>query len=411
MKNTPTSSSCLQHGDREHRIAGGRSAAPSCSSYSGSARHVHDVDGPALEGGAPASASRGRPDHVLLASTGRNSGRDPVVRDQSGTRRRRSAGDRPPSAPARRVAFSTSVWSTGWRSNVERLITLSTSLVAVCCSSATRSSSLRACQLGEQPHVLDGDDGLVGEGLNQLDLRLGEGLHPPATAADRPDRHAVADDRNPQVGSIGRRLLQHLQRPRIVVGIGPHVLDVHRPAVDEGAANDEVAGRRAREQAPVRRRLGGRHVAHRDEVEEAVIDPRHRAELRVAQAGRARDDGLEHGLGIGRRARDDLEDLARRRLTLLRLGLKTCEPSALCSLPGKRLPQRGDLGGELSLGGRPHQSRCGACSRGASFRNLRPIGSVEVRTVAGDYPPRRWRSRRGPVAVAGLDRPRRGWST
>ena len=29
----------------------------------------------------------------------------------------------------------------------------------------------------EQPRVLDGDDGLVGEGLEQLDLLLGERLH------------------------------------------------------------------------------------------------------------------------------------------------------------------------------------------------------------------------------------------
>ncbi len=40
--------------------------------------------------------------------------------------------------------FSASVSNTGWRSNVDRPITLSSSLVAVCCSSATRSSPLRA---------------------------------------------------------------------------------------------------------------------------------------------------------------------------------------------------------------------------------------------------------------------------
>ena len=48
--------------------------------------------------------------------------------------------------------------------------------VAVCCSRASVTSRLRACELGEQPHVLDGDDGLVGEGLQQLDLLVGEGL-------------------------------------------------------------------------------------------------------------------------------------------------------------------------------------------------------------------------------------------
>ena len=42
--------------------------------------------------------------------------------------------------------------------NVERLMTFSTSAVAVCCCS-------RFTQLVEQPRVLDGDDGLSGEVL------------------------------------------------------------------------------------------------------------------------------------------------------------------------------------------------------------------------------------------------------
>ena len=45
------------------------------------------------------------------------------------------------------------------------------SLVAVCCSRASVRSRLRPRSSCEQAHVLDGDDGLVGEGLEQLDLR------------------------------------------------------------------------------------------------------------------------------------------------------------------------------------------------------------------------------------------------
>src|SRR2546430_2329001 len=47
------------------------------------------------------------------------------------------------SASHRRAADSTSVCSTAWRSKVERLITLSTSAVAVCCCSDSRSSLSR----------------------------------------------------------------------------------------------------------------------------------------------------------------------------------------------------------------------------------------------------------------------------
>ena len=53
--------------------------------------------------------------------------------------------------------------STVCRSNVERLMTLSTSAVAVCCSSDF-------AQLVEQTRVLDGDDGLVGEGLEKIEF-------------------------------------------------------------------------------------------------------------------------------------------------------------------------------------------------------------------------------------------------
>ena len=47
-------------------------------------------------------------------------------------------------------------------------MTLSTSAVAVCCS------SLASACLVEQPHIFDGDYGLVGEGLQQLDVMVGE---------------------------------------------------------------------------------------------------------------------------------------------------------------------------------------------------------------------------------------------
>ncbi len=46
--------------------------------------------------------------------------------------------------------------------------------VAVCCSSASVSSAVRALHLVEQADVLDRDDGLVGEGRDQLDLFVRE---------------------------------------------------------------------------------------------------------------------------------------------------------------------------------------------------------------------------------------------
>ena len=87
-----------------------------------------------------------------------------VEPDQTLRRRRRTA------APRSRTIVS----KTGWTSVGELAITRRISPVAVCCSSASVSSRVPRLQLREQAHVLDGDDRLVGEGLQQRDLLVGE---------------------------------------------------------------------------------------------------------------------------------------------------------------------------------------------------------------------------------------------
>ena len=72
-----------------------------------------------------------------------------------------------------RIAFSSIALNTGSSSPGELEMTLSTSVVAVCCSSDSQIVGALA-QLVEQPRVLDGDDGLRGEVLHQLDLLVGE---------------------------------------------------------------------------------------------------------------------------------------------------------------------------------------------------------------------------------------------
>ena len=68
-------------------------------------------------------------------------------------------------------------------------MTLSTSAVAVCCCS-------EFAQLVEQPGVLDGDDGLVGEVLHQLDLLVGERTNLLAIDADRADQLVLLEHRH-----------------------------------------------------------------------------------------------------------------------------------------------------------------------------------------------------------------------
>ena len=69
-----------------------------------------------------------------------------------------------------RVAFSSMALNTGSNSPGELEMTLSTSEVAVCCSSDSEQIVGALAQLVEQPRVLDGDHRLRGEVLKQFDL-------------------------------------------------------------------------------------------------------------------------------------------------------------------------------------------------------------------------------------------------
>ena len=74
-------------------------------------------------------------------------------------------------------------------------MTLSTSAVAVCCCSDSQIVGALA-QLVEQPRVLDGDDGLGGEVLNQLDLLVGEWTYLLAIDDEGADQLVVLEHRH-----------------------------------------------------------------------------------------------------------------------------------------------------------------------------------------------------------------------
>jgi hypothetical protein len=48
----------------------------------------------------------------------------------------------------------------------------------------------------EEPHILDGDDRLVGKGLQKLDLRRGEGAHLDATRSQVSNELSVLTKRS-----------------------------------------------------------------------------------------------------------------------------------------------------------------------------------------------------------------------
>src|SRR3974377_835904 len=87
-----------------------------------------------------------------------------------------------------RTAFSRMASNTGFSSPGDELITRSTSEVAVCCSNDSRKIGRALAQLIEQPRILDGDDGLCGEVLHQLDLLISEGQYLLTINRDSPNQ-------------------------------------------------------------------------------------------------------------------------------------------------------------------------------------------------------------------------------
>ena len=85
----------------------------------------------------------------------------------------------------------------------------------------------------EQPHVLDRDCGLVGEGLNQLDLLVGEGAHLGAGQGEHADRHALAQHRYTE----GRANPGSSQVKRIIL-IGLYIRDMNRAAFEQRTSGD-----------------------------------------------------------------------------------------------------------------------------------------------------------------------------
>jgi hypothetical protein len=93
------------------------------------------------------------------------------------------------SASQSRATDSTSVLSTDLRSNAEWLMTLSTSAVAVCCCSDSRSSlSSRVFS--------NGDHGLRGEILDQLDVLGRERPDLLPVDAESPDQLVFGEHRH-----------------------------------------------------------------------------------------------------------------------------------------------------------------------------------------------------------------------
>jgi hypothetical protein len=99
----------------------------------------------------------------------------------------------------------------------------------------------RAVQLGqliEEADVLDGDDRLVGEGLDELSLGGREILHLVPPDPEHADRRPLPQQRRVEQRPVAVAVLGRLARRILLVGLGRHVVDVHQSPAEERAARD-----------------------------------------------------------------------------------------------------------------------------------------------------------------------------
>ena len=177
-------------------------------------------------------------------------------------------------------------------------MTLSTSAVAVCCCSDF-------AQLVEQARVLDGDDGLGGEVLDQLDLLVGERPHLLAVDGDGADQLVLLEHRHDEQRARARGDRQRDERgwrrdrrlPPDVGECGPPAWStVTRPSGMLRVRWDRRAERASKSSesacgVPCMRPHGKRPALA------AAI-----AELGLADARRVLQHGLEHRLQLAGRA-------------------------------------------------------------------------------------------------------------
>ena len=124
---------------------------------------------------------------------------------------------------------------------------LRTSPTAVCCCRDSLRSLVRCLNFVEQPHILDGDHGLVGEGLQQLNVMVGERARLARVTLMMPIGTSVAHQRHEQHAAEAARSRDVPDSPaRRLFGVGDlRSLAVLAPAGMAGKSATRLRERRA----------------------------------------------------------------------------------------------------------------------------------------------------------------------
>ena len=197
----------------------------------------------------------------------------------------------------------------------------------------------------EQPHVLDRDHRLVGEGRDQLDLLVGERPHVGARQHDHADRHAFSQQRHAEHGAKAARssVLRSECIPDRPAHRDMNGLAFQHRAPDYAILVPAGTGCLLHEFLELARIPVACDVHDRARPSRRVM-ARH---VRLAQPRRRLDQRIEHRLQIEGRAADDLEHVGGGGLLLQRFAQLVEQPRVLDGDDG--------LGGEVRA---PARSAC-----------------------------------------------------
>ena len=218
------------------------------------------------------------------------------------------------------MALARIVSKTGSTAVGDALIAPRTSPVARSRSRASDQLTVARRKLREQAHVLEGDHRLVRERGHQLDLSLAEGPDLAAPGHDDADRGPVLEHRHEERGASAQEL-DRLDTDGVALGVravGHQVHDLDGLSLGDRAGRSVVRPILVRQSPRLDERA--RQAPVGDQPERLAVEEQQVPNRRGAEAKRAVEDRVEHGIDGRGRARDDPEDRARRPLALQRLG-------------------------------------------------------------------------------------------
>jgi hypothetical protein len=168
-------------------------------------------------------------------------------------------------------------------------------------------------QLLEQPHILDGDHRLVGEGLEERNLLVREGAYLLTSDQDPPNSYALTEQWYREHGPMVESALERSADRKFALTFRGEIVDM-----DGSSVRDRSPRRRAAIARDDFVEIGKGPVV-RHEPERIAIHEANHGVVGPAHTSGALGDRGENWLKLSRRAADYPQDLTRRRLLLQRL--------------------------------------------------------------------------------------------